>query len=1237
MKLIVITLFSLIREALSQFDCKTNFLNAYNIDGSTGPRFKPMLLCQNVLISCCTEFDEMKFHKNWYNYYEPKLKVTIDKVSKKYFKPLPEHWQPFAKFDLIKYKDLLNEGKQEAATKLLEKIKASTLDKKMRPFQSQWPLIRDYEIQAKRNFICVLCDQRNHESFESENKRLLFKASSCESLLSPYANMLQYRTLIYNKNLLQHHKLIRMFNSTYFFKENFDLIADVRRNAELVKKCFPSETAVYNHANCTEICNKYMITSLSPMFHGELPFYDYMEELFTKFDKWIKSAMKGSGAKSATSPQGGASNSTNATNTTGTTKPKRKLMFISRSHRRTGRMLASTRKIASQIKKVKRNLKKYQKMVGKMKKYNKHVLKKMYRKTKQLVKRNQPATSPLAVPVPMQQFAPIPHYMPIIPFQRPVIPLRQRYRPRVAHHIRPKRHLRHLEKHHRRSHRAKRNNYLRIDRRISRINQHKRSQPLQKWRSRQRRSLSRNDGRKSNPFAGEGTSVDMSGGTSEGMSGDTSGGTSGPVSEGTGNKNPTANATAANKNPTANASATNKNATANASAANKNSTANASAANKNPTANASAANKNSTANASAANKNSTANPSATNKNVTASATATNKNATTNGTATNKNATANATAANKNATANATATNKNATANATAANKNATANATAANKNATANTTNNATKGTNLTTGTNIATETKTTNSTNITKSPQNSDNPNKSPNATLTGQNSTVKMTNTNASANNTGKKNDTDKEKNKDATNSVPKVFSKEKLLEYYSGDQAKVESGENLRCESCKNSKWAINSEKIVNSNYTLLSKGVSNSTYVVGSQNVSNSYNVTDSVGVHDSRDVLSSTNVTRSQKIYESSNILNSTLCSQTRNSTNCTNCTNCIACNNCTNCHNSVNVTNCVNCSNVTNSTNLRNVTNGRDLINVTNSINVTNLTFADRMENAYNASYVKNNRDCIGQKCNVTTVGAGCEGDTKKKLSEQSWAIIQKLYDSYRIGNVTEYNSSATQLDPFIYRAMDASYELTLFKAIFDDDGINSRYTPTASFASDSNPVKANAVVQLTNNAGNSSIGVESTMILQPDPNISLDIVKDINDNYNLKFLEEFNFDVRRKPISFNYVKNKTDAEQFLEAAYENYLRAEEEDPVAWQKILEQFSAKQNITVSLNSSQNASNSGANPSTTPKQRKLLKESEKRRVDRRNKELRRKQAEKRERAKRAKRRMAIKHRPKYRKVL
>ena len=1127
MKLIVITLFSLIREAVSQFDCKTNFLNAYNIDGSTGPRFKPMLLCQNVLISCCTEFDEMKFHKNWYNYYEPKLKVTIDKVSKKYFKPLPEHWQPFAKFDLIKYKDLLNEGKQEAATKLLEKIKASTLDKKMRPFQSQWPLIRDYEIQAKRNFICVLCDQRNHESFESENKRLLFKASSCESLLSPYANMLQYRTLIYNKNLLQHHKLIRMFNSTYFFKENFDLIADVRRNAELVKKCFPSETAVYNHANCTEICNKYMITSLSPMFHGELPFYDYMEELFTKFDKWIKSAMKGSGAKSATSPQGGASNSTNATNTTGTTKPKRKLMFISRSHRRTGRMLASTRKIASQIKKVKRNLKKYQKMVGKMKKYNKHVLKKMYRKTKQLVKRNQPATSPLAVPVPMQQFAHIPHYMPIIPFQRPVIPLRQRYRPRVAHHIRPKRHLRHLEKHHRRSHRAKRNNYLRIDRRISRINQHKRSQPLQKWRSRQRRSLSRNDGRKSNPFAGEGTSVDMSGGTSEGMSGDTSGGTSGPVSEGKGNKNPTANATAANKNPTANASATNKNATANA--------------------------------------------------------------------------------------------------------------TAANKNATANTTNNATKGTNLTTGTNIATETKTTNSTNITKSPQNSDNPNKSPNATLTGQNSTVKMTNTNASANNTGKKNDTDKEKNKDATNSVPKVFSKEKLLEYYSGDQAKVESGENLRCESCKNSKWAINSEKIVNSNYTLLSKGVSNSTYVVGSQNVSNSYNVTDSVGVHDSRDVLSSTNVTRSQKIYESSNILNSTLCSQTRNSTNCTNCTNCIACNNCTNCHNSVNVTNCVNCSNVTNSTNLRNVTNGRDLINVTNSINVTNLTFADRMENAYNASYVKNNRDCIGQKCNVTTVGAGCEGDTKKKLSEQSWAIIQKLYDSYRIGNVTEYNSSATQLDPFIYRAMDASYELTLFKAIFDDDGINSRYTPTASFASDSNPVKANAVVQLTNNAGNSSIGVESTMILQPDPNISLDIVKDINDNYNLKFLEEFNFDVRRKPISFNYVKNKTDAEQFLEAAYENYLRAEEEDPVAWQKILEQFSAKQNITVSLNSSQNASNSGANPSTTPKQRKLLKESEKRRVDRRNKELRRKQAEKRERAKRAKRRMAIKHRPKYRKVL
>lgn len=1258
MKLIMIAALAFIREVVSQLTCKTGFLNAYNIDGQEAPRFQPMLLCQNVLTNCCSEFDEMKFHKNWYNYYEPKLRVTIDKVIKKYYKPLDKHWQPFANLDLMKYKELLKKDKLEDAMKVFQKIKASNMDMKMRPFELQWPSIRTFEIDAKRNFICLLCDQRNHESFDEEGKRFLINKSFCEPLLSAYGRKLQYRAFFYNKYLLLNHKLIQMFNTTYFFKENFDAIAEVRRNQDLVKKCFPTETAPYNPQNCTAVCNQYSITGLSPMFHGEFTFYDYMEELFTKFKSWIKRNRPGSKSNQLNSQPGSTAPTTPPTNTgtpSASNRATRELRKAFKSRGRSGRILSSTKKIATRIKKVKRNLKKYKKLVGKMKKYNKHVLKKMYRKTKQLAKNNPHAPLQLVAPAPIQTFTPIPQFMNVVPAQRSVIPLRRSYQARVTAHTPSKRHLRHKESEHRRRSITKRRMHTRARRRVQNVPKSRRSSYLHHRKSRLRRSLAGN----SKPSGNKGTSI--------------------PVNNKANSPNKPLKSTTQSQ-PISNENSLSQNPViqqqlleiSNSVGGNTNSGDQISS-NSFQTQNEQS------------NLSTDGNPNQQNPNIkstqgngdvsqvitTGVKLTSNQRASTNpksgNTKSNQGGVTNSgsnTSPNKDLTKNQASTKNQETKTGQANKKPDTTNSSTGQANKKSGSTNPSPGQANKKSGSTNPSPDQSTSPKN-----QKGNDPKNNSGATSVNANLKVKVdgkTNTKTTAsvkadsNGLAKKTVTgtsnasldkkDTEKAKKDDNKVPDFFSIKKLMEYYSDDETKIKSGENIRCINCTDSKWAINSENISKSNYTLLSKKVNNSTYVQTSQNITNSYNVTDSVDVRDSKHVFNSTNVTLSKDVYQSKRVFNSTLIHKSVGVYNSTNCTNCVNCTNCTNCRNSVNVTNCFGCKNVTNSSNLRNVTNGSYLVNVTNSINVTNLTFANKMANAYNASYVKDNYNCIGKQCNTTKFDSEYEVIVNKKLHEQSWAIIDRLYDLYRIGNVTEYNNSAKLLDPNIYRATDINKDLDLFMRIFDDDGVVYNYLPSAGFIPSSNAVKAGAVIQLSKQVGDPGKKVESDLTLQPDPNIGFEIVKDINENYNFGFFEEFNFDVKREAIGFKFIKNKTDDELFLEDAYAKYLRAEEEDPVAWEKIVAELKAKQATSKSQDKPTSNQQSSTQPSaptstspsqpaaqTNPQTRKLVKGSNTRNSNRVYEQFQKREAEKRDRANRIKRRMVIKHRSNHRKTL
>jgi len=34
------------------------------------------MFCPDVKFKCCSPFDELKYHKNWYHFYKPKIEET---------------------------------------------------------------------------------------------------------------------------------------------------------------------------------------------------------------------------------------------------------------------------------------------------------------------------------------------------------------------------------------------------------------------------------------------------------------------------------------------------------------------------------------------------------------------------------------------------------------------------------------------------------------------------------------------------------------------------------------------------------------------------------------------------------------------------------------------------------------------------------------------------------------------------------------------------------------------------------------------------------------------------------------------------------------------------------------------------------------------------------------------------------------------------------------------------------
>ena len=120
--------------------CNRGLLNSYGIDGRIDASREDMVLCPDVKYSCCSPLDELKYHKNWFAYYEPKLRITHDRMINK-LKKLSEHLIFYKDFDFDEYETLIINGKHDEAKDLMISIKKLEIDPELKPVHDEYEQI----------------------------------------------------------------------------------------------------------------------------------------------------------------------------------------------------------------------------------------------------------------------------------------------------------------------------------------------------------------------------------------------------------------------------------------------------------------------------------------------------------------------------------------------------------------------------------------------------------------------------------------------------------------------------------------------------------------------------------------------------------------------------------------------------------------------------------------------------------------------------------------------------------------------------------------------------------------------------------------------------------------------------------------------------------------------------------------------------------------------------------------
>lgn len=351
--------------------CKLDFLSSYGLEGEIMPQVRSMLLCPAIKFSCCTVFDELKFHKSWFGYYEEKLKASHNKAVA-FYERLVEPVTYFRNFDWTNKESLVDREKLGHTKDILFKLEKIQLDSQLRPLTNDLEALKEFEIKTKKGFVCLLCDYNNHEYMSAKHGTIMVDKQFCNRLVDTYGSFLKKRAKLLNPVLLLAYKVMGNFAMPYFLKKDIESLKNVVKHKKAVEKCLPNENATYNYDNCKDLCNKYSASSLSPVFYGEFGFYVRFLHRYKKFREWIDSAteaVEGEGAES---------------------EKKEGEAEASPAEKKAGRLLeASNGGINRKIYKISRSLNDYKKVIRNLRRYNNGYLKKIYKNSKQLEQKSR--------------------------------------------------------------------------------------------------------------------------------------------------------------------------------------------------------------------------------------------------------------------------------------------------------------------------------------------------------------------------------------------------------------------------------------------------------------------------------------------------------------------------------------------------------------------------------------------------------------------------------------------------------------------------------------------------------------------------------------------------------------------------------------------------------------------------------------------------------------------------------
>lgn len=352
--------------------CKLDFLAAYGIDGEETPQVRNMLLCPSIQFSCCTIFDELKFHKKWFDFYEPKVKLSHEKATS-YYNKLVEPVKYFRNFDWTNRESFVIPEKLGRTKEIVFKLQKIQLDDQLRPILNDLPKLLEFETKIKKGFVCLLCDYSNHEYLNAKQSKLLVQQEFCQNLMSNYGPFLQKRAKLLNPLLMLANKAMGFFNTPHYQRRNIQAIKNVIKHKKAIEKCFPKENAPYDFENCKDLCNRYSISSLSPVFYGEFGFYLKFLDRFHKFKNWLEGLKEEKPAEK-----------TDAEAPKDTEKPSQP------AEQPKGRLLeASNYKIKRKINRISKSLRDYKKIIKNLRRYNNNYLKKIYRNSKKLERKRR--------------------------------------------------------------------------------------------------------------------------------------------------------------------------------------------------------------------------------------------------------------------------------------------------------------------------------------------------------------------------------------------------------------------------------------------------------------------------------------------------------------------------------------------------------------------------------------------------------------------------------------------------------------------------------------------------------------------------------------------------------------------------------------------------------------------------------------------------------------------------------